>query len=234
MRKPLIVAALIAAALQLPTQAVRAAGCVADQYGGLVCGEGNDAVRVFADTISPSKKFAFAWRTSKGLPSGHDLPAGDIENVLIRLDDGAVLAKLGGEYWATGETMANRYEQLAVWSADSRTVVEVANSRWDTDAFAYYAIDGDKATKADLLALVSPAAKANVPARLREGFSVRVRQDLGVKLDAHGHLRFKAMLYVPKSETSLDDSIEIAITSKRGKPSARIASMRRIKIDPRL
>jgi hypothetical protein len=233
MRKATVFSAIIAALL-LQANTSRAAGCVADQAGGLVCGEGKDAIRVFPDTTSSSKKFAFGWRTSAGLPSGRQLPAGDIENVLIRLDDGAVLAKLGGAYWATGEMIANRYEQLAVWSADSRAVVEVANSRWDSDAFAYYAIDGDKATKVDLLALVSPAAKANVPARTREGFSFRVRQDLGIKLDAHGRLSFKAMLYVPKSETSLDYSIEVAITSKHAEPSARIVSMRRIKIDPRL
>jgi hypothetical protein len=233
MRKRLTMAAVIAASLLEMTIAA-AAGCVADQHGSLICGEGRDAARVFPETTSPSKKFAFGWRTANGLPSGRDLPSADIENVLIRLDDGAVLAKLGGQYWATGEMIANRYEQLAAWSPDSRAVVEVANSRWDTDSFAYYAIGGDRVAKVDLLALVSQAVKAKIAASARESHSFRVRQDLGVKLDARGHLRFKTMLYVPKGETELDYGIEVAIASKGDKPSARIVSMQRIKIDPRL
>jgi len=231
MRKALILAAVIAA-FCLPTIAI--AGCNADQAGGLVCGEGKDAIRVFSDTTSPSKKFAFGWRTSAGLPSGRNLPSGDIENVLIRIDDGAVLAKLGGEYWTTGDMIANRYEQLAVWSADSRAVVEVANSRWDTDSFAYYAIDGDKATKLDLLALVSPAVKAKLPASQREGHSFRVRENLPVKLDARGHLSCTVMLYVPKSDPILNYTVAVDISSKAGAPAARIVSIRRVKVDPRL
>ena len=86
-------------------------------------------MRIFADTTSPSKKYAFAWRGPEGLPSGRDIPSNGVENVLIRLSDGAVLAKLGGEYWATGQMRANRYDLLAVWSPDSRAVIEVANSR---------------------------------------------------------------------------------------------------------
>jgi len=84
------------------TAAVRADACVADQNGGLVCGAGKSAMRVFADTISSSKQYAFAWRSPDGLPSGDGTPSG-VENVLIRLSDGAVVAKLGGAYWATGQ-----------------------------------------------------------------------------------------------------------------------------------
>jgi hypothetical protein len=233
MRKHLTMAAIIAASF-LNMTSVAAAGCVADQHGSLICGEGKDAARVFAETVSPSKKFAFAWRTANGLPSGRELPVADIENVLIGLDDGVVLAKLGGQYWATGEMIANRYQQLAAWSPDSRAVVEVANSRWDTDAFAYYMIDGEKVIKLDLLALVAPALKAKIPASRRESYSFRVLNGLGVTLDPRGRLRFKASLYVPKAETSRDYSIAVDITARRGEPSARIVSMQKVTIDPRL
>jgi hypothetical protein len=46
--------------------AVHAQACVADQHGGLVCGEGKAAMRVVADTTSPSKEYAFAWRSEQG------------------------------------------------------------------------------------------------------------------------------------------------------------------------
>ena len=76
---------LLLLALYVPqTVAVRAEACVANQSGDLVCGAGKSASRVFADTTSPSKRYAFAWRTAQGLPSGRDAPD-NVENVLIRV-----------------------------------------------------------------------------------------------------------------------------------------------------
>jgi hypothetical protein len=94
------------------TVAVRADACTPDPKGVPVCGTGKDAMRVFVDTISPSKQYAFAWRSPDGLPTGNDTPEG-VENILIRLSDGAVVAKLGGAYWATGQMRANRYDLVA-------------------------------------------------------------------------------------------------------------------------
>jgi hypothetical protein len=211
-----------------PMAAVRAQACVADQHGDLVCGEGKAAMRVVADTTSPSKNYAFAWRSEQGLPSGRDLPPSGVENLLIRIADGAVLAKLGGQYWATGEMRANRYDLLAAWSPDSRSVVEVANSRWDSDSFAYYRIDGATASRLDLRAVVEPVLIARLPPRNREGNSFRVHEDLPVTLDARGRLRFTAMLYVPKGETSSDYVVQVNIRDRGGKLSAQVVSARRV------
>ena len=223
---PVILLALYAA----QTAAAWGEACVADQRGGLVCGAGKDALRVFANTTSPSRNYAFAWRTAQGLPSGDDIP-NDVENVLIRVSDGAVLAKLGGTYWETGGMRANRYDLLAAWSPDSRSVIEVANSRWDSDSFAYYRIDGATATRLDLRALVEPVMTARLPPRNRQGNSFRVREDLPVTLDARGRLSFTAMLYVPKGETSNDYKVQVNIRTTGGKPSAQVVSVRRVKAD---
>jgi len=188
-------------------------------------------MRVVADTTSPSKAYAFAWRSEQGLPSGRDQPPSGVENLLIRISDGAVLAKLGGEYWATEEMRANRTDLLAAWSPDSRAVIEVANSRWDSDSFAYYRIDGVTATKLDLRALVEPVMTARLPPRNRQGNSFRVREDLPVTLDARGRVRFTAMLYVPKSETSNDYKVQVHVRTTGGKPFAQVVSMRRVKAD---
>jgi hypothetical protein len=230
MRRALVFPLVLLALHVQRATAVHAQACVADQHGGLVCGEGKAAMRVVADTISPAKDYAFAWRSAQGLPSGSDIPD-DIENVLIRISDGAVLAKLGGEYWATGEMRANRYELIAAWSPDSRSVIEVANSRWESDSFAYYRIDGATATKLDLRALVEPVMTARLPPRNRQGNSFRVRTDQPVTLDARGRLRFTAMLYVPKSETSNDYKVQVNVRTTGGKPSAQVVSMRRVKAD---
>ncbi|WP_028346391.1 hypothetical protein [Bradyrhizobium murdochi] len=185
-------------------------------------------MRVVAGTTSPSKDYAFAWRTAQGLPYGQDTP-NDVENVLIRVTDGAVLATLGGTYWETGEMRANRYELLAAWSPDSRAVVEVANSRWESDSFAYYRIDGETATKLNLRALVEPVMTARLPPRDRQGNSFRVHEDLPVTLDARGRVRFTAMLYAPKGETSNDYKVQVNVRARGGKLSAQVVSMQRVR-----
>ena len=215
----------------LQATAVHAQACVADQHGDLVCGEGKAAMRVVANTTSPSKEYAFAWRSEQGLPSDRDGPPSGVENLLIRISDGAVLAKLGGKYWATEEMRANRTDLLAAWSPDSRAVIEVANSRWDSDSFAYYRIDGATATKLDLRALVEPVMTARLPPRNRQGNSFRVREELPVTLDARGRVRFTAMLYVPKSETSNDYRVLVQVRTLGGKSSAQVVSMRRPRPD---
>lgn len=230
MRSALTFPVILLALYASQTAAVRGEACTADQRGGLVCGTGKGALRVFANTTSPSRNYAFAWRTAQGLPSGDETP-NDVENVLIRLTDGMVLATLGGTYWETGEMRANRYDLLAAWSPDSQAVIEVANSRWDSDSFAYYRIDGATATRLDLRALVEPVMMARLPPRNRQGNSFRVREDLPVTLDARGRVRFTAMLYVPKGETSNDYKVQVNVRTTGGKPSAQVVSMRRAKSD---
>jgi hypothetical protein len=58
-----------------------------------------------------------------------------------------------------------------------------------------------------------------------------VREDLPVTLDARGRVRFTAMLYVPKGETSNDYKVQLNVRERRGKPSADVVSVRRVKAD---
>lgn len=46
-----------------------------------------------------------------------------------------------------------------------------------------------------------------------------------------GRLRFTAMLYAPKGETTNDYKIQINVRTTGGKPSAWVVSMRRVKVD---
>jgi hypothetical protein len=230
MRKLLTIQAVIAALYLPQTGAAHAEACGVDKYGGIVCGDGGNAMRVIETTTSPSGKFAFAWRSADGVVPGGRIPPDNVENMMIRLADGAVLANLGGTYWANGEMRANRYDVVAAWSPDSRAVIEVSNDRWDTYSFAYYAVDrGDKVATLDLGALVGPALKAKLPPGQRESHAFRVREDLPVKLDSKGRVLFTAMLYVPKAETSLDYTVRVDIARKQGQPVARIVSMQRVR-----
>jgi hypothetical protein len=44
-------------------------------------------------------------------------------------------------------------------------------------------------------------------------------------------VRFTAMLYVPKSETSNDYKVVVNVRTQGGKPSAQVVSMRRANAD---
>lgn len=230
MRRALALPLILLALYAPQPRAASAQACTPDQHDALICGEGKGAMRVFADTVSPSKAYAFAWRSGQGL-SVADQPPDGVENLLIRIGDGTVLARLGGAYWAAGDIRANRYDLAAAWSPDSRSVVEVANSRWDSDSFAYYRIDGATAAKLDLRVLVEPVLTARLPPRNRKGNSFRVRTDLPLTLDARGRLGFTAMLYVPKGETTNDYKVQVNIRTRAGKPSANVVSVRRVKAD---
>lgn len=223
-------ASIILAILAFSLPSACEAACIADQHGGLVCGEGKDAARIIDGTTSPSKKLAIAWRCSAGMPADAKEPAGDVEDVIVRLEDGMVLGKLGAQYWDTGRMRPNRDEFFAGWSPDSRAVVEVSNARWDTRAFAYYAVEGSKTTKVDLLSLVSSAAKAKIPANLRQMRVFRVLAEEGMKVDDRGRLGVTVMLYEPKQEeTERHFAVSVAISAKNSQPTARVEQIRSVK-----
>jgi hypothetical protein len=58
--------------------------CVPDEHQGLVCGSGDGAARVIEETLSPSKRFALAWRTPDGTPD--DQPDSDKIELVRALD----------------------------------------------------------------------------------------------------------------------------------------------------
>ena len=113
--------------------------CRPDAHEGLTCGAGDGAARVIAGTISPSKRLALAWRAPGGPPT-EEPDTDDVELLLIRLSDGVILATSKGAYWDTGETHANRREEKAAWSPDSRLMVEAYDTRFSTDGLTVTAI----------------------------------------------------------------------------------------------
>ena len=115
-----------------------------------------------------------------------------------------------------------------------RTVVEIANSRWDTDSLACYRIGDGQADVINLLTLVEPAVRARLPAARRDSYSLRVRSDLPVKFDSKGRLRFLVALFVPKAEDGLAFRVDMAVGTAAGRLTARVVSVQRAKIDPRL
>ena len=97
--------------------------CVSDQAGVMTCGQGPGAARVVDGTTSPSKRLAFAWRAPGRSPT-EDPREDYVESLLIRLSDGAVLSSAKGEYWRTGDSVANHMGENVAWSPNSRLAIE--------------------------------------------------------------------------------------------------------------
>lgn len=111
----------------------------------LICGNGNGAARVIVKTISPSKRLAFAWRLAKRPPGA--IPndnADDLENFVIRIADGTILAKSHGAYWDLSTKIAKAF-LIAAWSPDSRLLFRVEQSAVSSSAELYFFADADKA-----------------------------------------------------------------------------------------
>jgi hypothetical protein len=124
--------------------------CRPDDHDGIeksfVCGSGDGAARVIQKTISPSKRLALAWRDTGAPPTeqpGEDDP--DIELLILRIKDGAILWKDKGAYWDTGDTHINNVFEKATWSPDSRLLIETFDSRYSSDAMNAFAFGANDA-----------------------------------------------------------------------------------------
>jgi len=100
-----------------------------------------DFVKAIIDgTLPPDKHLAFAWRTSKSPPT--EGPGDDeaVELLLLRLGDGAILARRPKGYWDTGTLHVNRLQEQALWLPDSSFVVRAFQPHFDTPTFEAFAI----------------------------------------------------------------------------------------------
>jgi len=227
---------LLAAGFVFLTMTAGAAAqtCQIDRYKDLVCGDGRDAVRVLPNTTSPSKQLAFGWRMKGGqrMPVNGPDREEDVENVLVRLSDGAVLAKLGGHHWTLGERHANQLDTIVTWSADERAVVETQSGRWSTEAQTYAAIASDKVSTLDLLALFEPKIRARMAKEFRDEYGLRVRASDPAAFEKNGRLRVGTVMHVPHVGKTRWFDVMLQISPKGAVPQAKLVSIKEVKGKP--
>jgi hypothetical protein len=138
--------------------------CVPDGQGYLLCGNGAGAAQAIAKTISPSRRLAFAWRLTNAPPTtSPEKNDPNLENLIVRIEDGAVLAKSHGSYWDLGQKIAKQY-MFAVWSPDSRLLIKVAQGAEFTSAELFSFAEDDTATGPfELLGVIEPVVRAKMP-----------------------------------------------------------------------
>lgn len=200
----------------------------------LVCGMGEGAAIVIRDTVSPSKKLALAWRSLEAPPT--EQPPGEVELLVIRLEDGGILSKTGTEYWDTGEMHANRLQEKAFWSPDSKWLIREFSSRYSSDIVELYAIGkGDIVSGPfDLLKLVEPALRARLKTKLPKGmdaenfvfiFGSGKESKPVAAIDAHGNIHADVTFWAPKNGPTYYYSVTLKGTHEKDGPAARIVSV---------
>jgi hypothetical protein len=224
--------ALVAAVLALPVKA-QTGPCQPDKDGGLTCGNGPGAARVVEGTMSPSKRFAFAWRAPGRSPA--DEPDPDkVENLLIRISDGAVLWSARGEYWQAAGSRSNHIDEGAVWSPNSRFAVEATDSKWSTDELRFFSIaEDDKVLVLDLRAIIEPAVRKQLRGLVKNEsaytFSVTWFDTAprGLAVDNRGQVTTPVLMQLPKQDRDVTFDVTLQVVQKDGTLAARDVSLRR-------
>jgi hypothetical protein len=118
--------------------------CRGDANDTFFCGTGEGAARIIRETISPSKRFALGWRLTDRPPTerpGEGDP--NLESLIVRIDDGAVLAKSRGFYWELANSQAKGEYVRAAWSPDSHLLIKTTGRRGVSDAAELFALAQD-------------------------------------------------------------------------------------------
>lgn len=145
-RRHIAIIGVTAAALAFAAVAGRAetGPCTPADFD-LICGTGDGAARAVLKTLSPSKRLAFAWRLCNRPPTLRpDDNDPDLENFVVRIEDGTVLAKSHGAYWDLGTKIAKAYLMTA-WSPDSHLLFKVEQRAESASAELFSFAENDAA-----------------------------------------------------------------------------------------
>jgi hypothetical protein len=157
--------AVLALVLSVGTVPAEMGPFLLDGHQSLYCGEGNGAARIIRDTSSPSHQFALAWRlTSKPPISPPSDSDPDLENLIIRISDGAILAKSHGFYWDLGDRYAPRQYLRAAWSPNSRLLIRTAGRIGVPDTAELFTFTDDNSVMGpfDLVSVFDPVVRAQM------------------------------------------------------------------------
>jgi hypothetical protein len=203
--------------------------CGPDDYAGMTCGQGDGAARLIDGTISPSKRLALAWR-STGDPPTQEPSQGDLEDLVIRIGDGAILAKQEGEYWDTGQRHVNRLTESAVWSPNSRLMIKTFDQRFNTSIVDVFAFDADDKVigPLNLLKIMEPALHARLRHRVKndDAYMFWASGRRHFTIDNRGVVHALVMMWVPKDGPESNYEMTLQVMRKGAALNVKVLSIR--------
>jgi hypothetical protein len=157
----------------------------------MFCGSGDGAMRTFYKTTSPSGRLAFGWRLTDRpptvVPEENDP---NLENIVARIGDGAILAKSHGSYWDLGSKIAKEYAFTA-WSTDSRLMIKLEQRFGFASAELFAFAEDDTAIgPVELVNVIKPAVLAKMQQiKDSENYSLVFSSHPAMTIDNQGLMR---------------------------------------------
>jgi hypothetical protein len=227
--RALLAAALLACTSLAATHAALAGmgPCKPDAQNGLTCGAGVGAARIIDNTTSPDGKVAFAWRDPDGDPTVEP-DKDELDLLLVRLSDGAVLAKSKTEVWSTGQSRRSRRDEDVAWSPDSSLALHAFQTRFKTERLELFGLDKEAATSVDLLKTVEPAVRAKL-AKNAGSRVFSIRGDLTIDVSNAAKVHFIVQMWRPKDGPEDYYDVTLNVTHGKSGLKAGAPAVRKIK-----
>ena len=201
--------------------------CKADAQQTPLCGSGKGAARVVHDTISTDKKS----RWPGVIPTRTPLPSPRTTATSSCYHPPRRWRRAGESRYRNFRNpgqYANRREEYAIWSPDSRMLIRQYDIRFGTDVYRLYRIgaDGALSGEIDLDKMIEDAVYARLQkiGRKRDDYSMFYTKN-GSTLGNDGTLRFKVVAFIVKKDREVDYDVVIEVTPGATPLRARIVKI---------
>lgn len=194
----LAVIAFVSLLLSLGKASAEMGPCRPDDQGIVTCGSGDGAAQVIYKTMSPSKRLAFAWRLTDRPPTAKPNENDPhLENFVVRIDDGTILARSRGSYWDLGNKIARAF-LFTAWSPNSHLMFKVEQRSESAVAELYSFTENDTALGPfDLVTVIKPEilTKMHVTNDAEEDYGLLFSAKPDMTIDDQGllHVRVQTM-----------------------------------------
>lgn len=226
-RRHIAISAVTAAALAVGAVAGRAeiGPCTPADFD-LMCGTGNGAARAVLKTLSPSKRLAFAWRLTNRRPTSRsDDNDPNLENFVIRIEDGTVLAKSHGAYWDLGTKIAKAYLMTA-WSPDSHLLVKVEQRAESASAELFSFGDNDAAIGPfDLINAIRLGVLAKTHGTVVSNSTLVFAAQPAITIDDQGLMHAAVFIRMEDAADSPPYDVTVQVTRAAGSIDAKVVSV---------
>jgi len=230
-RERVITRAFAAIAILLWTFAALAemGPCYKDNLNNSYCGNGDGAARLIPNTTSPSHRLALAWRLTNRPPTirpNDNDP--DLESLIVRIEDGAILVISRGFYWHLGDRYAPRQYLRAAWSPDSHFLIRTAGRIGVPDLAELFAFGQDDR----IIGPFDLAKPFDAAVRLQmkniegaEQYSLGVTDSPTLSVDDRGAIHGSVYMKAPDSGKDLIYDLTAQITSAGDSLDAKVLTI---------